>query len=1034
MVSYLALGKLRLKKGKIIIKQNKMKQRLFAFASLLLVCYGAMAQNSVVSGTIYDKETKEPLMQTTVQLLKSDSTYVTGAASAEDGSFKITVPEDGKYILRLTNIGYSNVYRNITMADGKDVALGKINMATDAVMLKEVVAKGMAQKLVVKEDTFIYNAAAYRTPEGSVVEELVKRLPGAQVDENGKITINGKEVKKIKVDGKEFMNGDSQTALKNLPTSIIEKVRAYDEKSDMARMTGVDDGEENTILDFGIKPGMNKGFLGNADLGIGTHDRYSGRVMAGVMKDNDRLILMGNANNTNDRGFGGRGGRGGAGNGLQSSKMVGINYNYEITNKVIFDLNGRWNHSDGDVTSSSFSTNTLTKTPNYSSSMSSQRSRNNNFNFGSRFEWHPDTMTTIQLRPSLTFTDNDSHSQNANATFGKDPYLYISDPFELDDNEISTLTNDSALTNYSPSRSNMSLSHGDSYRFNVMGTFSRKLSNRGNSITVQGRYGKSKNDNESLNAQETDYYLIKAFDDTDSLRLTNRYKPTTTKTQEYQLSASYTERLSQFSFLVMKYTYRFTDNDNNRETYDFSMDKQFGYGARLRYNGFDDYLGKYQPLNSGSKYYDDTLSTSSERKNYINEIELTWRRTTNAYNLNLGVLYQPQTQRLLAYKMGQNFDVKRSVSNLSPTLDFNYRFNRRKTLRLNYRANTSQPDIDDMLPIIDDSDPMRIRIGNPDLKPSFTQRATLRYNNYVQSHFSSVMAFVNYSNTNNSVSNVVTYDEKSGAQTTMPMNINGDWNINGAFMYNAAIDTMGVWNFNSFANVRYNNNVNYVNLKRSSSLDDIEKNYTHSTSLGENLGFSYRNGWLEVELNGNVNYTINKNKLQPDRDMNTWDFQYGTDITATAPWGTAISTSAHMSSRRGYSADANTNEFIWNIQLSQSFLQGKPLTVSLQFYDVLNQKSSFTSTVSATGIRDSWSNSINSYAMLHVIYRFNAFGGKNARGGRGGFGGPGGMPGPPPGGFGGGGRGGRGGGMPGGGFGGGMPGGGRGGFGGGRMF
>ena len=176
----------------------------------------------------------------------------------------------------------------------------------------------------------------------------MKRLPGAQVSDDGKITINGKEVKKIKVDGKEFMTGDTQTALKNLPTSIIEKVRAYDEKSDMARMTGVDDGEENTILDFGIKPGMNKGFLGNADLAIGTHSRYAERVMAGIMKDDSRLMLFGNANNTNDRGFGGRGGRGGGGNGLQANKMIGLNYNYEVKDKIIFDINGRWNHSDAD--------------------------------------------------------------------------------------------------------------------------------------------------------------------------------------------------------------------------------------------------------------------------------------------------------------------------------------------------------------------------------------------------------------------------------------------------------------------------------------------------------------------------------------------------------------------------------------------------------------------------------------------------------------------------------------------------------------
>ena len=167
-------------------------------------------------------------------------------------------------------------------------------------------------------------------------------------------------------------------------------------------------------------------------------------------------------------------------------------------------------------------------------------------------------------------------------------------------------------------------------------------------------------------------------------------------------------------------------------------------------------------------------------------------------------------------------------------------------------------------------------------------------------------------------------------------------------MYNASIDTTGVWNFNSFTNFRYVNSVNYVNLDRDAT---AEKNYTRTTSLGQRLGLSYRNDWLEVELSGNVDYQINKNKLQPNSNMNTWNYSYGTDITITAPWGTGFSTSAHMSSRRGYAdATANTNEFIWNAQISQSFLDGKPLTVSLQFYD-----------------------------MLHVIFRFNAFGGKEAR-------------------------------------------------------
>ena len=964
-------------------------------------------------------------MQTTVQLLKTDSTYVTGAASAEDGTFKVTAPEDGKYILKMTNIGYTNVYRNITVADAKDIALGKINMATDAVMLKEVVAKGMAQKLVVKEDTFIYNAAAYRTPEGSVVEELVKRLPGAQVSDDGKITINGKEVKKIKVDGKEFMTGDTQTALKNLPTSIIDKVRAYDEKSDMARMTGVDDGEENTILDFGIKPGMNKGFLGNADLAIGTKDRYAGRLMGGLMKDNGRLMAFGNANNTNDRGFGGRGGRGGGANGLQANKMIGLNYNYEVKDKIIFDLNGRWNHSDGDNVTKTVNQSYVNRT--FSNNSSGQMSRSNNFNFGGRLEWHPDTMTTIQIRPNYTITNNDSYSQRLGSSFNKDPYSYASEvKGEIDPLDIEMMKQinanhpmDSFLINRD---NNMSISHGETTRFNVQGTVSRKLSSRGNSITVQGRYEKSTNDNESLSASETDYFLKKNINGGDSVLWTNRYNTRPTNNSSYQVSASYTERLSQYSFLVFRYMYQHSERDNNQDTYDFSGDASaFGSNIAPSYNGFNNYIGGYKPL---INYRDSLLSRSSEYKNNTQELELTWRRTTKAYNLNLGVLYQPQTQHLISDRHGKHFDSKRSVNNVSPTLDFRYKFTNRKSLRLNYRASTSQPSIDDMLPITDDTDPMNIKVGNPDLKPSFTQRFTLRYNNYVQSHFSSIMAFVNYSNTSNSITNMVYTDPLTGARTSQAQNINGDWNVNSALMYNTAIDTAGVWNFNTFTNVRYTNNVGYVQLDMESL--DVVKNYNHNTSLGENLGISYRNGWLEVELNGGFTYNISKNKLQPARNRNTWDFQYGTDITATAPWGTAFSTSAHMSSRRNYAnADANTDEFIWNAQISQSLLKGKPLTFSLQFYDILHNKSSFSYSENAMGRTESWNNSINSYVMFHVIYRFNAFGGKNARGGCGGFGGPGGMPGPPPGGFGGG-RGGRGG-APGG-FGGGR------GFGGGGRF
>ncbi len=990
--------------------------------------------SAAITGLLIDKEAVEPIIQATVQVLKAaDSSYVAGAVSDIDGNFSVNVPEDGKYIVKITNIGYKTLTRNVTIKDGNSFAFGKLNMETDAVLLKEVVANGVAAKVIVKEDTFIYNAAAYRTPEGSVIEELVKRLPGAQIDDDGKITINGKEVKKIKVDGKEFMTGDTQTALKNLPTAIIDKVKAYDEKSDMAKLTGVDDGEEQTILDFNIKRGMNKGVLANIDLAVGTKSRYAEQGMFGWMKDNSRLFIFGSANNTGDRGFstGGRGGFGNRGNGLQANKMLAANYNYEKKDKLKADFSIRWNHGDTDTWNKRSSENFVSTVGSFSNSLSQSYGRSNSWNFTGRLEWKPDTMTTISFRPTFTTSSSDSWSNSRSMSYNSDPYSFdeVSDPLNIDQMEQlnkqifdksykESLGIDSLLIN---SRRNNSLSYGTNNNLNLETVISRKLTSRGNSITFRGRYSSTNNDNESLSTQNVTLYRPTTAD---SIYYKNRYNITPGDNKTFSLTGTYSERLSQFSFLQLRYMYQYSHRTSSRSTYDFFNKNDYSQFENLAnvgiwdYRNFGSFLNPYAPIDT---YYSDSLSRYSEYNNYTHEIELTWRRVTNNYNLNLGVMLQPQTQHMIYDYLNKHYDVARSVTNFTPTFDFRYRFTKQKTLRLNYRGSTSQPSMTDMLPITDDSDPLNISMGNPELKPSFTQRFELRYSNYVQKHMRTIMAFINYSNTSNSVSNMTTYNESTGGRTTKPMNIDGNWNIRSAFMFNTALDTTGVWNMSSMTNVSYQNHASYVNLQRAA---EATKNYTRSTSLSERLGMSYRNTWLEVEPNGNVTYTITRNKLQPNANLDTWQFQYGVDITATAPWGTSFSTGAHMSSRRGYSdASMNTNEFIWNAQVSHSFLSKKNLIVSLQLNDILNQKSSFSRSISANQRSDTYYNSINNYAMLHVIYRFNAFGGKEGRqamrgsrgnreGGEGGFGGE----------------------RPGGNRGGGGFGGGRGGFGGGGRF
>ena len=937
---------------------------------LLLVSIASFAQERLVSGAIIDRDTKDPVEQVTVQLLKTDSTYVTGAISNEKGLFHLNAPGNGKYLLKITSVGYKPTVKRVVIEQDKNLALGNVVIGADAIMLKGAVVTAMAQKVTLKEDTFVYNSAAYRTPEGSVVEELVKRLPGAEVSDDGTIKINGKEVKKILVDGKEFMTGDTKTALKNLPTSIIDKIKAYDEKSDLSKVTGIDDGEEQTVLDFNVKKGMNKGLMSNIDLGIGNKDRYSARGMGGYFNSNNRFMLFGNANNTSDRGFGGGGPRRGfgGGNGLNASKMLAANYNYEEKNKFKFNTSLRWNHSDGDVWSRRSSENFLGSSSSFSNSLSQSFSRSDSWNGNIRLEWMPDTMTNILFRPSISWTTNDSRSTGLSASFNQDPYQYSDDP--LSDEGIEKMDEVDAVVNRQKS---VSLSNSKNNNIRGMLQLNRKLNNKGRNVTLRMDAKYTDKDSKSISLQNAHLYLVQNEAGLDSTYQTNRYNLTPSKDYSYSAQATYSEPLWKATFLQFSYKFTYSYSKSDRSTYDFS---KYGFdGITPQYGAWGNYLGRLD--GELGDYRDDKLSRYSEYRNYTHDIQVMMRFIRQKYNLNFGVMIQPQRSKFIQDYQGKYVDTVRTVTNVSPTLDFRYRFSKMSNLRVNYRGTTSQPSISQLLNIVDDSDPLNVSMGNPGLKPSFTQNFRLFYNNFVQNHNKGVMTYINFSTTSNSISNKVTYDASTGGRITKPENINGNWNVQGAFMFNCSIDSAGVWNINTDTNLGYNHYVSYLSLDKS---QDSQKNTTQNTTWNERLSLSYRNDWLELSLDGTLAYNHAKNKLQPNSNLDTWQFSYGPSMTLTAPWGTSLNTSLSCSSRRGYSDESmNTDEFVWNAQLSQGFLKGKPLTVMLQFYDLLHQQSTFSRAISSISRTDTEYNAINSYAMLHVVYRMNLFGGKDAR-------------------------------------------------------
>ncbi len=931
----------------------------------------AFAQRTI-KGKVVENESGEALVSTTVKLLKADSTLAAGVLTGVDGSFSVKAPADGKYILRITCVGFKNYTKNITIDNGKDVSLGNISLKADAIMLEGATITKQVAKVTLKEDTFVYNAAAYRTPEGSVVEELVKRLPGAQVSDDGKITINGKEVKKILVDGKEFMTGDTKTAMKNLPTSIVERVKAYDEKSDLARMSGIDDGNEQTVLDFGIKRGMNKGFFTNNDVAVGTEDRYAARLMAAKMDSKLRLMAMGNANNVSDKGFPGGGGRfGGGRNGLNASKMVGVNMNYEEKGKLKLDGSVRWNHSDGDVRTLTSTENFVSTTGSFSNRMSQSYSRGNSWNAQMRLEWTPDTMTTISFRPKFSYSTNDGFSYGASRTFVDDPYLYVTDP--LSQEAIDVMRTNNLLVN---ARNNRSLSYSENKNFGGTLQLNRKLSSTGRNITVQVQGSYSDNDSRNLSMNDVRIYKNINSNREDSAYQTNRYNLTPQKNYNYSGRITYSEPIMKATYLQFSYEFQYKYTKSDRSTYDFSnMGEGFFGGVGHDYRNWNSYLSLLP--NDYENYYDRELSKFSEYKNYIHDIQLMLRVVRQSYNLNLGVTVMPQKTQFAYRYLNTDTVANRHVTNITPTVNFRWKISKVSQLRLNYRGSTSQPSMTQLLPITDNSDPLNITLGNPGLKPSFTNRLWANYNNYIQKYQRFFSAYINYSTTRNSISNMVTYHPETGGRTTQPVNINGNWNISGNMMFNTAIDTTGFFSINSTTEVRYANHVGYITLDRNSS---SQKNYTKDLSIYERLGFSFRNDWLEVEPGGSLRYNHATNELQPNANLDTWDFSYGFNTNILLPWNMSIATDLNMNSRRGYTDESlNTNELIWNAQISQSFLRNNALTFSLQFYDILQKQSNFSRSISAMQRTDTEYNAITSYAMLHVIYRMNLFGTKEAR-------------------------------------------------------
>lgn len=943
-------------------------------------------QNCNRIGRVIEAGTKEPVELAAVQLLSlPDSAQVAGMTTSTQGYFSLSKQKPGKYLLKVSFIGYVTKIIPVQLtANVPAKKMGNIELATDAVMLQEAVVVAEAPQVTVVEDTLMYNSSAYRTPEGAMLEELVKKLPGAEIDDDGNVKINGKDLKKIMVDGKEFFGGDVKTGLKNLPVDMVDKLKTYDKKSDLARVTGIDDGEEETVLDLTVKKGMNQGWFGNADLGAGTKDRYTGRMMLNRFVDKTQFSIIGSANNVNDQGFSGGGGgpRWRSNNGLNATKMLGANFATQ-TNKLELGGSVRYNFQDADISSINSSERFLQNGNSYSNSNNKNRNKGTNLNADFRMEWKPDTLTNIIFRPNFSYGRTNNASRSESGTFNEDPFNLIVNPNDY--LNFDNLSDDPLKDIRVNATNSASLSKGKSLSGNATLQVNRKLNNRGRNLTFRGVFGYGDNDNDQYTQSETRYYQLLNHLGGDSILYRNQYITTPTRNYNYTAQVTYSEPIAT-TFLQFSYQFQYKYSKSDKTTFDLLDYPDWAIGGALP-SGYESHAV-------------DSLSKNAEYRYYNHDASVGLRFIRPKYQLNVGMSFQPQNSTL-SYKKGDYMiDTTRTVFNFAPNMDLRFRFSKVSQLRFTYRGRSNQPTMENLLPITDNSNPLNIRMGNPGLKPSFAHTMRLFYNTYNAEKQRGIMTHFSFTATQNSISNSTRYNEETGGLITRPENINGNWNAFGMFGFNTALKNKK-YTINTFTNVNYQNNVAFLYNQDTKNND---RNTSTGLTLGERVTGSYRNDWFEFSLNGSINYTAERNKLRPENNQEPYTYSYGASTNITMPWKMTLATNIANQSRRGYrDSSMNRDELIWNAQLAQSLLKGAA-TVSFEVYDILRQQSNISRSLSADMRSVSEYNGINSYCMVHFIYRLNIFGSKAARekmmnSGRRGFGGPGRGPG---GGFGGG--------------------------------
>lgn len=922
-----------------------------AIIALLLFGFTLQAQtNRQVSGTLKNKAGAVVSGASIKLISEKDSIYT---SSDNVGFYNFRNLQGVNFKMTIHSLGYDTLYHEFQFEAARtQMLVPPLTMEESSQYIDEVSVVARVD-IVVKEDTLEYNTKDLKLREGALVEDALKKLDGVDVDKDGNVTAQGESVTRIRINGKDVFGGDVKAITRNLPADIIEKIQIVDDYGDMANITGNRTGDPERILNIQIDPSRNKGSLGNFKVGGGSEERYQVTGMLGFMQEGMQLMGLGNMNNVNaslfdfnirgggarrapggggsyGRGFGG-GGMGGGSNGLTNTNSIGLNYRQDFN--PAFTMYGNYSFSHDDNKTTTFNINDYFNEQLMEVRDNQTGSQSSNHRFDWNFEYKPTDKDYFKLSPTLSVRGSDS------------------DGLLLSDNTLSgTLINSLNTTN---SSKNFAPNYG------ISGLYNRRLSQSGRNLFFDFSLNTSSTEQDEEIIQQT--AIMNGETDVEAYIRT--LADLNNKSLNGGASVSYTEPLSDKSSLEFNYDYNFRNYDNRR--FDNALDAA---GQQI----IDD------EIFIGNRIFDYSFVTHRVGANY--------RFRSDKIIYSIGASVQPNHLSGDATVQDQVMHIDRTGLNFAPIARFEYKFSRTKSFSVRYSGRSTEPSFSQLQPFTDYSNRNNLVTGNPNLDAEFGHEMRVSFNNFNVGSGQSWFAAVTGSVTEDKIvsNRTIAVDPELGiVQNTSYLNTDGYYNLRAFYNYSIPFKNRTyVLSFNG--NSGYNNNISYT---------DNVKGIGKNLQLSQGLNFRY-NPKETIEITPGVRYSYNhttnsatsSNRGSVSNIINSWSYSLNTaiNITPTLVWGGDLSKTTNS----GYSSVVGANPFIINTYIEKQFLKGRNGAIRFQAYDLLNEQTNVSRSVTENLINDSRSNRLGQYFMLTLSYRFQSFAGGNM-----GFGGQGGGPG-----------------------------------------